>query len=263
MTLGIDSLTEEEERAEYNFEPYFNTGRDFTLWQAARATSAAPLYFEPLQHHNVEYWDGGLYFNNPSYIAISEAELIWPSTKGKRPDLLLSVGNGFTPETQRRRAESAGTPRIAKRIKEGSQKIFGVLLPLRTLKKRLEKNMDSEAMWMDRYADLAVREPTRYVRLNPNVDRQLPQLDDLGALMEGGDLEQISNAYLGDPGNQKKIDGVFLTLVSTSFYFHPTKRSYDAHFCLLVVEGSFHSPSDQKTRTLCTGASSVLLLTSH
>lgn len=35
------------------------------LWQAARATSAAPAYFKPLQAGRVKLVDGGLLANNP------------------------------------------------------------------------------------------------------------------------------------------------------------------------------------------------------
>lgn len=34
------------------------------IWQAARATSAAPLYFDRIRVHGVEYIDGGMITNN-------------------------------------------------------------------------------------------------------------------------------------------------------------------------------------------------------
>jgi patatin-like phospholipase/acyl hydrolase len=35
------------------------------LWQAARATSAAPMYFAPLEVDGYSFVDGGLQANNP------------------------------------------------------------------------------------------------------------------------------------------------------------------------------------------------------
>ncbi len=105
MTLETDSPAKSEEKhAEYDFEPYSETSQDITLWQAARATSGAPLYFKPLRHHKTEYWDGSLYFNNPAHAVKSEVELLWP---GRRPDLLLSVGDGFKPKPDRQRSASS------------------------------------------------------------------------------------------------------------------------------------------------------------
>ena len=50
----------------------------FLMWKAARATSAAPTYFEPykLEKSEVDYFalvDGGVYANNPTLCAYTEA----------------------------------------------------------------------------------------------------------------------------------------------------------------------------------------------
>ena len=38
---------------------------DIKIWEAARATSAAPTYFKPLKVGDYELLDGGLGANNP------------------------------------------------------------------------------------------------------------------------------------------------------------------------------------------------------
>ena len=38
---------------------------DYKIWEAARATSAAPTYFPRIKLGDHEYVDGGLGFNNP------------------------------------------------------------------------------------------------------------------------------------------------------------------------------------------------------
>jgi patatin-like phospholipase/acyl hydrolase len=72
--------------------------RDFLIRDAARATVAAPTYFEParIRVRPGEDWvtlvDGGVYANNPAACALVEAMSFW-----KRPAsevLLLSLGTG-------------------------------------------------------------------------------------------------------------------------------------------------------------------------
>lgn len=72
--------------------------RDFLIRDAARATVAAPTYFEParVRVRPGEDWitlvDGGVYANNPAACALVEAMAFW-----KRPPsevLLLSLGTG-------------------------------------------------------------------------------------------------------------------------------------------------------------------------
>ena len=38
---------------------------DYKIWEAARATSAAPTYFPRMKLDEYEYVDGGVGFNNP------------------------------------------------------------------------------------------------------------------------------------------------------------------------------------------------------
>lgn len=63
--------------------------RDFLLWQVARATSAAPTYFEPFKINlsNNDYMalvDGGVFANNPALCAYAEAKVIWAKRNEQR-----------------------------------------------------------------------------------------------------------------------------------------------------------------------------------
>ena len=74
--------------------------RDFLLRNAARATSAAPTYFEPACVPNAKgeefpLIDGGVYANNPVMCAFSSASVLYPE---RTRFLILSLGTG---ETQR------------------------------------------------------------------------------------------------------------------------------------------------------------------
>jgi len=65
------------------------------VWEAARATSAAPSFFKEMYIDNprpgVNYIDGGLGHNNPSQVALDEAARIWPTSKNF---CLVSIGTG-------------------------------------------------------------------------------------------------------------------------------------------------------------------------
>ena len=69
------------------------------IWQVARATSAAPGYFRPMNISGVDYSDGGAGFNNPAEEAYNEVT-IKESTKGSENALflLVSVGTGQKPD---------------------------------------------------------------------------------------------------------------------------------------------------------------------
>lgn len=74
-----------------------NPDYDFPMWQVARATSAAPTYFEPCKididgtHDFYALVDGGVFANNPAMCALVEARVMYP--KATR-FLVVSLGTG-------------------------------------------------------------------------------------------------------------------------------------------------------------------------
>ncbi len=72
--------------------------RDFRLWEAARATAAAPTYFEPAsirsRSHRMSHAlvDGGVYANNPAMCAYASARRIYPHAGDH---LVVSLGTGL------------------------------------------------------------------------------------------------------------------------------------------------------------------------
>ena len=71
-------------------------GYNFFMREVARATSAAPTYFEPLQlavdpDGNRAFVDGGIYANNPAMCAYVEARKIHPE---ENDFLVVSLGTG-------------------------------------------------------------------------------------------------------------------------------------------------------------------------
>ena len=64
---------------------------DMPVYQAARATSSAPTYYEPEEINGNRYVDGGISANNPVLVALAEAATLWPS----RPvECVVSLGTG-------------------------------------------------------------------------------------------------------------------------------------------------------------------------
>ncbi|KAF8051898.1 hypothetical protein N665_1655s0005 [Sinapis alba] len=69
------------------------------VWQAIRASSAAPYYLDDFSVDSYRWQDGAIVANNPTIFAIREAQLLWPDTK---IDCLVSIGSGSVPTRVRR-----------------------------------------------------------------------------------------------------------------------------------------------------------------
>uniref|UniRef100_A0A674MUN5 Calcium-independent phospholipase A2-gamma-like n=1 Tax=Takifugu rubripes TaxID=31033 RepID=A0A674MUN5_TAKRU len=79
----------------YNLLPglrsHYLGGCQHQLWEAIRATSAAPGYFQEFTLGNDLHQDGGLLINNPTALAVHESKCLWPNTP---LECVVSVGTG-------------------------------------------------------------------------------------------------------------------------------------------------------------------------
>ena len=67
---------------------------DCTVWQVARATSAATTFFKPIKigRDNIEFVDAGFGYNNPCEALVEEAKRLFPERRLMR---ILSIGTGI------------------------------------------------------------------------------------------------------------------------------------------------------------------------
>lgn len=65
-----------------------------TIWQVARATSAATTFFKPIKcgRDQIEFIDAGFGYNNPCEVLIEEAQHAFPAAKDLH---ILSIGTGL------------------------------------------------------------------------------------------------------------------------------------------------------------------------
>jgi predicted acylesterase/phospholipase RssA len=65
------------------------------VWEACRATSAAPTFFDSITigRRKQKFADGGMVYNNPVEQVHQEAETLWPGQE----KLLISIGTGDAP----------------------------------------------------------------------------------------------------------------------------------------------------------------------
>ncbi|KAG8162296.1 hypothetical protein KVR01_008061 [Diaporthe batatas] len=82
--------------APYQFIRSDVPSKELSVWEVARAASAAPPFFKPFvaPETNTEYADGTRSHGCPAKVAHAEARAIWPDAADLPPDMMLSIGTG-------------------------------------------------------------------------------------------------------------------------------------------------------------------------
>ena len=123
-------MTSEKLGKHFQFRSYnspWDAIDDCPIWQAYRATSAAPTFFPPMQIGNppVAYIDGGMGYNNPVRVLIEEKSHIWPDRKigcivsvGTGMPVSRDVGRTFKPLFDKIKEMATDTEKVAREFEE-------------------------------------------------------------------------------------------------------------------------------------------------
>ncbi|KAK3658833.1 hypothetical protein LTR56_001704 [Elasticomyces elasticus] len=218
----------DDSEQDYIFERPERLEEELMVWQAARATSAAPKYFKPFQSNvtRKEYWDGALWHNNPVFVANHERKLLWPDTANAHPDIILSIGTGFKANTateNRPRAllnralshETGARPEPMKKWAQRPrwQQLFSTLI------NRAEDILNADRIWSTFMMDMEVNTGLRrrYQRINVDLGKDPPELD---AVDQVEDLQAtVAYRLKTVPEYKVQLGEIAHQLVASSFYF--------------------------------------------
>ncbi|KAI9883473.1 MAG: hypothetical protein M1823_004763 [Watsoniomyces obsoletus] len=210
-----------------------DTADDLTTWQAARSTSAAPIYFQPYHHSPTRrtYVDGAIVRNNPVRVADEENRLIWRDAK-TRPDIILSVGTGI--QVQHPTTARVAATRTLRAVQAMIPK--GIRTKFITSVDMLKAVLDCEREWKD-FVQSQSHDPQlvrNCHRLDVALSDKLPKIDEVNTIQS---LEYSAQSYL-EPGNRNQhypnqpyesahhhIQAVARRLVAALFYFDPDHGS--------------------------------------
>ncbi|KKZ67221.1 hypothetical protein EMCG_07087 [[Emmonsia] crescens] len=187
------------------------------LWQAARATSAAPLYGVPGKHLYFSptftnssssvfppytdvigtFQDGGLKENNPAWIARQVSRHIWPAKRA--PALLVSIGTGA--EVNCARGQVA--PYFRNVFKDGFAR--------RALNAWLS-SLDGERKWRDLVNQLDDDAKRDHIRLNVPLKGMAAAIDNVN------DINGYRDLVLLQPGAVRMVAEAASALLISTFY---------------------------------------------
>ncbi|KAI1446662.1 FabD/lysophospholipase-like protein [Annulohypoxylon stygium] len=231
----------------YRFDRYTEPEKEFRVWEAARATSAAPTLFKVFQKRETmnTYLDGALYHNNPVWVAHHERKLIWPDVCNSPPDILLSIGTGKnTLEDEELPRQSSMSPVSPTSPTSSSSRSWSSrtkpkrrrrdVLPHALLKiaiDRLDNLLECNKIWDSYVADTSTSDYSkissinrkRSIRLNPDLRFEVPRLD---AVEE---LERVEIAAMQDlKANKEYVVEVAHRLIASTFFFEKDSNSVRA-----------------------------------
>lgn len=104
----------------YKTESQYMGSHKHALWEAARASAAAPSYFEEFKHGEFLHQDGGILVNNPCAVAIHEAKQLWPNNPIQ---CVVSFGTGRTPN----RISDTNSASVEVAISSWKEKFYKIL----------------------------------------------------------------------------------------------------------------------------------------
>ncbi|KAI1871821.1 hypothetical protein JX265_005807 [Neoarthrinium moseri] len=155
-----------------------------TIWEAARATSAAATFFDPLIIGSQAYVDGATGLNNPVEVVLDEAKAIWPNALS-RIHTIVSIGTGVPPPN------------------DFGDNLKGIAQTLKAIATDTEQ---THRRFFNIHGDLGLQD--RYFRFNVIHGLSGVRLDDHGKIPI---IEASTEAYISSPETQAQV----VQLIST------------------------------------------------
>ncbi|KAK5093232.1 hypothetical protein LTR70_004875 [Exophiala xenobiotica] len=181
----------------YRLQRSDDARKEALVWQAARATAAAPGYFRPAVTSFGAFQDGCMVHNNPVNIALWESRVLWPTIT--KPDVVLSLGTCTREVTP---SPIVGTPKLS--IRDA--------FPFR-IARTFWTSMDGQATWRDLMNRLDPEAQKDFFRLSIEYPGQEPAMDDHSA-MDG----LASAVRLHAVGVMERAEVLMALLVSSLFF---------------------------------------------
>ena len=182
--------------------------------------------------------DGAIYHNNPVQIADPERKLLWPAMAKDYPDLFVSLGTCYNPNSH------SSTEDIA-----SSQVGFwsyGKSL-VKIASNHVMSSLDSERAW---HAYMNVLSPPsnqrlKYYRINPQLDEAPPSLDQWEHMSK---IRELTRSMML---NESRIQRLASHLIASSFYFEVTRVRAESLGSVAVRGKLNHDPFDQSVLNTC------------
>ena len=202
----------------YSFERPHEPDMELKIWESLAAGLANPVYFRPFNFHNKTYLDGGMRGPNPAFIADRERRLIWPDVG--EPDLFLSLGTGQNRITVLEKLSSRPKESVPQSvIPRPGQTVEEARKASSKWRRKSDDVLDAEIAWQD-FRTYAVKDRNeskgrRFIRFNPDLDREPPPPDSKGDLEN---LQIVVRKRLQTPHRLAALKNVAHRLVASSFY---------------------------------------------
>lgn len=196
-----------------SYKPLSGTG-NCELWQAARATGAAPTYFDPIEIGGHKYIDGGLKLNNPTMKALEEAHSLWP---GRKIGTIVSLGCGQMLSTHTH--SLSGMVDLVTETEETHTNFLKTVMGCKSISKeeqRLGCLRKDGGMQGERLAEDAL-----YARLNPMLEGTLNKVPmDTKNERDLKRMEEAAESFVTDPSVAKTMRQVKNKLCATESKHH-------------------------------------------
>ncbi|KAM3089514.1 hypothetical protein ACMFMG_001101 [Clarireedia jacksonii] len=228
-----------QEYGTYTFERFDRPSFEMKIWEAARATSAAPPYFKTFIKNETKsgYLDGALYHNNPVFVAHHERKAIWHDVCQQPPDLFLSIGTGHDGPIQKvnqkkpffRTAFSTTSvdiptpPAPEAPLRSPNFRTFmGQMWS--TVSSRFDNILNCDNIWKNFRVEAVGPgfHRRRHIRINPDLGMKVPSLDDVEQLAK---VQIQARRSLSKGSTRIQVVEVAHRLIASTFYFEKVEES--------------------------------------